>query len=168
MDQSDPYPIVYFICADRSTVVDCLHSERWIHAKRSTPVGRRTICADIGATLYLAHIATYASFYETDSPKANHTNFMDGAHLLGQCCKLHSTHITRDFFRCITAACRFSIKYAIKQVYADVNNTILVPNLICHWLSFFFIFSLRYSFSDWFSPNNRFTWIVCVNVMKPM
>lgn len=149
MDQSDPYPIVYFICADRSTVVDCLHSERWIHAKRSTPVGRRTICADIGATLYLAHIATYASFYETDSPKANHTNFMDGAHLLGQCCKLHSTHITRDFFPvyyccllvgCPLCTCRFSIKYAIKQVYADVNNTILVPNLICHWLSFFLFF----------------------------
>lgn len=66
-------------------MVDCLHSERWIHKKRSTAPGRWAVRVGIGAIVYMAYITTYAPFYQANSPKANHTDSLDGAHLLWQC-----------------------------------------------------------------------------------
>lgn len=68
-------------------MANCIYGKRWIHTKRSAIAGRWNLCAGIGATLYLACIATYASFHQTNSPETNHTNTLDGAHLFGQCGK---------------------------------------------------------------------------------
>lgn len=68
-------------------MVDCIHRKRWFHAKRSTDFGWRSVCIDIRATVSVAYPATYASFHQTHSPEANHSNSLDGTHLLRECGK---------------------------------------------------------------------------------
>lgn len=73
-------------------MADCLFGKRWFQTKRSAFADRRTVCAGLGASLYLAYITTYVTFYKANTPKTNHTDSMDGSDLFVQCGK-HSVLI---------------------------------------------------------------------------
>lgn len=88
MDKSHSDSVVHIVCVNRGAVADCVYGKRWFHKKGSTNLGWRTVCADISATLHMAHSPAYASFYKTNSAEANHSHIMDGAHLLRQCGKI--------------------------------------------------------------------------------
>lgn len=66
----------------------CLHHKRWFHTKRSAFADRRNIRSGFIATFMLAHTTAHVAFHQTNSTKANHTNSLDGTHLLRQCGKL--------------------------------------------------------------------------------
>lgn len=69
----------------RTAMANRIHRTRWPKTKRSTSTDWRYICVSIVATIILAHLTAYATLYKTDSTETNHTHFVDGTHLFGQC-----------------------------------------------------------------------------------
>lgn len=84
----DKSPSSFSLCTIRTgctAMVDCVHRERWSDTKRSTFTDRRNIRFGITAAIILAYSRAYATFHQANSTKANHTDSLDGAHLLRQC-----------------------------------------------------------------------------------
>lgn len=85
MDKSHNGLSLCAVCNSSIAMAHHLYRRRWFDPKRSAPADRWHICFGIITTLVLAYTAAYATFHQTHSTKANHTDSLDGAHLLVQC-----------------------------------------------------------------------------------
>lgn len=85
MDKSPAGLSLCTVRTGRIAMANCVHRKRWFDTKRSATADRWYICIGIITTIILAYTAAYASFHQTNTTKAHHTDSLDGANLLRQC-----------------------------------------------------------------------------------